>query len=448
VTTAIRKHIKDFLAIIALFIVAGVVAVVILDNQRLTLPGWVPVIGAEFFEVKAEMTTAQAVTPGQGQTVNVAGVEVGEISKVELEDGKGIITMRLEPRYNRVYKDGFALLRPKTGLKDMVVELTPGTEAAGRVPEGGRIPVSQTAPDVNLDEILAQLDTDTRDYLQLLLGEAAEGLDGNGRNLANTLRRFEPLARDSRKVFEGLEDRRQNIKRVIHNLSLVMDELGASDDELASFVQSQNAVFESLASQDAALRATLQELPGALEETDTALVKSEALANELGPTLQALRPGARALGPTLQKLRPFLRQTTPIIRDELRPFTRVATPVVKDLRPAMRDLAAVQPELTNVFKIVNYALNTLAYNAPGEADEGYLFWLAWANHTANTIFATQDAHGPIRHGIVLASCNGIEILDSVAAANPTLGTLVALLNPVRDSAICPRSSQEPGGGGG
>jgi phospholipid/cholesterol/gamma-HCH transport system substrate-binding protein len=340
VKTAIRKHVKDFIAVIALFLISGAVASVILSNQRLTLPSWVPAIGKDFFELDAEMTTAQAVTPGQGQTVTIAGVEVGEISKVTLDDGKGIVSMRLENRYSRVYRDAFALLRPKTGLKDMVVELTPGTPEAGRLKEGDRISVSQTAPDVNLDEILAQLDSDSRDYLRLLLNGAAEGLDGNGRNLANAIRRFEPLARDSRKVFEGLEDRRENIKRVIHNLSLLMEELGASDDQLASFVQSQNAVFKSFADQDAALRDALGELPGALGETNTALAKGEDLANELGPTLQALRPGARALGPTLTELRPFLRDSLPIIRDELRPFTRGDAggqgPAARDARPRRR----------------------------------------------------------------------------------------------------------------
>jgi phospholipid/cholesterol/gamma-HCH transport system substrate-binding protein len=47
------------------------------------------------------------------------------------------------------------LLRPKTGLKDMVAELTPARKAAGGS-SGERIPISQTLPDVNLDEILAR----------------------------------------------------------------------------------------------------------------------------------------------------------------------------------------------------------------------------------------------------------------------------------------------------
>ena len=78
--TAIRKHLVDFLAILGLIVVALAVASVILANQRLALPGWVPVLGQDFTEVEAELSSAQAVTPGQGQTVNVAGVEVGEIS--------------------------------------------------------------------------------------------------------------------------------------------------------------------------------------------------------------------------------------------------------------------------------------------------------------------------------------------------------------------------------
>jgi phospholipid/cholesterol/gamma-HCH transport system substrate-binding protein len=250
---AIRKHIRDFVAIIGLVLIAVLVSSVILSNQRLTLPGWVPVIGKDFYEIEAEMQTAQSVTPGQGQTVNVAGVEVGEIKSVKLEDGRAIIGMKIEPRYRRVYRDATVLLRPKTGLKDMVAELTPGTKAAGLLPEGGRIPVSQTLPDVNLDEILAALDADTRDYLTLLLNDGGQALKGNGNELANTLRRIEPTAKLSRRVNEALATRSANIKRAIHNFSLLTDELGDRDDTLADFVVDSKEVFSSLASQDANL---------------------------------------------------------------------------------------------------------------------------------------------------------------------------------------------------
>ena len=53
------------------------------------------------------------------------------------------------------------------------------------------------------------------------------------------------------------------------------------------------------------------ELPSTLQATNTALTKAGGMAKELGPTLQALRPGARALGPSLAATRPFLQESTP-----------------------------------------------------------------------------------------------------------------------------------------
>ena len=439
--TAIRKHLRDFAAIIGLLVIALIVAVFILDNQRLSLPAGVPILGRDYVEVEAELTSAQAVTPGQGQTVNIAGVEVGEISSVKLEDGKAVVGMKIEREHARIYRDATILMRPKTGLKDMVAELTPGTAAAGELAEGERIPASQTLPDVNLDEILAALDADTRDYLRLLLGDAAQGLDGNGRALARAIRRFEPTARYAREANEQLALRRSNIKRAIHSFSLLMGELGATDAQLAEFVDNSNAVFAVLANQEANIRATLRELPSTLDVTQETLVKTDAMASVLGPTLEALRPGARALGPALRETRPFLTTTTPIIRDQIRPVTRAALPTLRELRPAMRDLAAATPDLTRSFRVVNALLNTLAYNPPGRKAEGYLFWASWLNHAGATVFATQDAHGPIRHGIVVMNCATAQLLETVAGTNPALGTLVDLLNAPPTAEICP----QPGG---
>jgi phospholipid/cholesterol/gamma-HCH transport system substrate-binding protein len=442
--TAIRKHLRDFVAIIVLLIVALAVTLVILSHQRLALPAGVPLLGKDFFEVNAELTTAQAVTPGQGQTVNIAGVEVGQIASVKLENGKAIVGMKIERKYARLYRNATVLLRPKTGLKDMVAEVDPGTKDAGQLKEGSTIPISQTLPDVNLDEILSSLDADTRDYLRLLLGDGAQALRGNGRALAQTIRRIEPTARYAREVNEQLATRRENIKRAIHNFSLLTAELGSKDRQIGEFVDNSNAVFATLARQDANLRDTLRRLPSALDVTGTTLGKVDRLASVLGPTLQDLRPGARALGPALRDTRPFLTETTPVIRDQLRPFARAALPTVRELRPALRDLAAATPDLTRSFRVLNALLNTLAYNPPGDTEEGYLFWLSWANHTGQTVFATQDAHGPIRHGLVVFSCSTAQLLDAVSATNPQLGTLVDLLNGPTTKEICPSSSQGAG----
>jgi len=438
------RSLRDLIAVVVLVAVALVVGGYILSNQRLYLPDSVPLVGTDFVDYKVEFENAKSVTPGQGQTVAVAGVTVGEIADVRLRGGRAVVTMKIRRRYARLYRDATALLRPRTGLEDMVIELVPGTREAGRMAAGATIPVAQTQPTVQFDEILATLDRDTRDYLVLLVGGAGEGLRDNGRALSATLKRFEPLNRDLRRINGMLAERRQNVRRSIASFRTLAQALGEKDTQLAQLVETSNTVFGAFARQDRNLRATLRELPGALEETQSALTKVDAMATELGPAAQALRPFARALGPSLRRTRPFLRATTPVIADQLRPFARDARPSVQALRPAADDLAQITPDLADSFQVLNAVLNTLAYNPPGQAEEGYLFWASWLNHTGASLFSSQDAHGPIRRGLVLADCPGLQfVLPAIRRSNPVLGTLTDLLNPPKPAGLCPGAPAAP-----
>ena len=92
---AIRKHLRDFLAVAALLVVGVVVTVYVLQEQRLRIP----ILEEKPFELKAEFATAQAVVPGQGQTIRVAGVRVGDVSDVEVEDGRGVVTFAIDREF-------------------------------------------------------------------------------------------------------------------------------------------------------------------------------------------------------------------------------------------------------------------------------------------------------------------------------------------------------------
>lgn len=436
--SAIQKHIGDSIAIVVLVVVALAASGYILSHQRFYLPNWVPVIGTNFFEVKGEFSTAQSVTPGQGQTVDIAGVPVGEIKRVDLEQGRAVVTMQIKQKYAKLVKrDATMLLRPKTGLKDMVIEMDPGTPGTPSVPDGFTIPVSQTRPDVNLDEILSNLDRDTRDYLRLLVAGGGEALRNNGPNFSNAFRRFAPLNRDIAKVTSEVGKRHKNLAHLVHNLQLLLTAVGGKDKQLAELVVSQNAVFQSFANQDANLRKTLQLLPGALDTTQSALQKSDVLSTKLGPALRDIRPGARALGPAQVATRGFARGTIGPIKNQIRPFTREAKPTVEALRPAMRDLATITPKLSVSFKVLNKFLNALSYNPPG-ADEGYLFWALWLNHIGASVYSTQDAQGPIRRGVILTDCIAAGALENVSKLDAQLGTLINLTNFPTSGEICNR----------
>jgi phospholipid/cholesterol/gamma-HCH transport system substrate-binding protein len=212
---AIRKHLGDVIALILLFVVALGVAGYILSNQRLRFP----LVEEKPFTLKAELADAQAVQPGQGQTVRVAGVEIGQIGKVELEDGQAVVELELEPKYEGFIKDdATALLRSKTGLKDMFLEVDPGDGEP--LHDGDRIQVENTAPDVDPDEFLSALDADTRDYLRLLITGAGKGLaGGGGKDLREAFARLGPLHRDLASVSGAVARRRHNLERLVRTSS-------------------------------------------------------------------------------------------------------------------------------------------------------------------------------------------------------------------------------------
>jgi phospholipid/cholesterol/gamma-HCH transport system substrate-binding protein len=452
VKLAIQKHLRDFLALFFMALVALGVTSYILSQQRFHLPKWVPALGSDFYKLNVELQTGQAVVPGQGQTINIAGVKVGDVQKVTLRNGVAVVSVNMDRKYTPVYRNAHVLLRPKTGLKDMFLALDPGTKDSGALPEGGTIPVANTLPDVNPDEVLASLDADTRDYLRILLsagGEAFTDKPGHAgqasADLRQTFKRFEPTNRDLAAIMSQIAQRKRNVSRVIHNFRLITDELARTDGTLGDFVESSNQNFQAFAAQDAALRDALGLLPDTLNVAESTLSKADKLGLVSTSAFQNLRPFARNLGPALQDLRPFLRTTTPVIKNQLRPFTKQARPTIKDLRPTAADLAVTTPRLRRTFEVLNSAFNLFAYNPPGK-EEGYLFWQTWLNHAGATIFNTQDAHGPIRRGLVIVSCGALGILENIVRANPQLSVLTQLLSAPSRAQAC--GQQVPGGPAG
>jgi phospholipid/cholesterol/gamma-HCH transport system substrate-binding protein len=435
-----REHLRDVLAIIGL-VLAGLFAMtVILINQRAVLPNWVPLIGTDRFQLEADFSTAQAVTPGQGQSVDIAGIKIGEVSSVTLEDGQAVVGMDVDNKYaSLIHTNASLLLRPKTGLNDMVVEVDPGTPSAPKVEEDSSIPLASTQPQVNPDDVLAALDADTQQFLKLLLGNGAEALDpdqGRDVKLSNALRRLEPFARDIGAISEALATRRQNIANSIHNFQLLSTELGNRDQDLVNFVDSSDDVLASFAKEEASIRSAVRELPGTLKEAKGALTSANNFALESGPALKKLIPGAKATAPALRALRPFFQQTAGPIQNQIRPFTtQVASPVAH-VAQISQGLGRATPGLKTGFTNLNTGLNALAYNPPGE-QEGFLFYVPWLNHDLNADYLLQDAYGPIRRGVILESCSTAFVAESVLQSEPYLRMLYQLTG-------LPRVTEIPG----
>ncbi len=439
-TVAIKKHWKDFLAVAGLVFIGLVTTYVIVQHQRLRIP----ILEEKPFRLNAEFKTAQAVTPGQGQTVVVAGVKIGDITDVHLEDGKAVVSMDVERKYLPIYKNATALVRPRTGLQDVFVELDPGTKSAGEFQDGGTISVANTQPEVNLDEILSALDGDTQAYLRALIDSGGQGLKGQGRNLGKLLGGLGPINRELADLNKMVATRRENLSHLVHNLNILTKAVGDDGDQLAQLVDSSNATLGAIASQDVNVQSAVALLPGTLATARSSLGKLEGFSARLGPTFNHLRPFARNLAELNASVR-RVSDTAPVIRSQIRPFVRSARQPVRDLRPAADRLAKTTPRLTDVAIELNRLTNMAAYNPKGAEppgtpgrDEGYLFWLGWLAHNGNSVFSAQDANGDERRIYLTAGCSTLLTLASQPTPLiPTLaGTITQFLPLFDPGGIC------------
>jgi phospholipid/cholesterol/gamma-HCH transport system substrate-binding protein len=448
VKRAILIHRQDFIAIVALAALAIAVVVYVLDHQ----PSFT--LGKSYYTVNAQFATGAAVTAGQGQSVDVAGVQVGQVGGVHLQGGRAIVTMKLFKKYQPIYRNATVLLRPRTPLKDMYLSLDPGSADAGAVASGGMLPVANTQPDVNVEEILSSLDADTRNYLLLLLAGGAQLFhDGSASgaapsaaavaDLRGTFKRFAPLNRDTKTFTALLKDRTSNIRGSIHNLQEVTQALGSVDGTLTSLINSSNKNFAAISSQDANLEQALTLLPGTLAQTTETLGKVQAFANQSTPALRGLVPFAHAFGPALAAARPLFRDTTPVIKNQLRPYSVAVQPVARALSPASAKLRVATPPLTRSLSVLNALFNELAYQPHG-SEQGYLFWGSWLSHIVQSLANLQDAHGSMVRGLFMGTCSQLQLFEvGLANANPALKPLLALLNAPDWSKIggqfCPTS---------
>jgi phospholipid/cholesterol/gamma-HCH transport system substrate-binding protein len=442
VKRAIKNHLRDFIAILVLLVLSVGVAGYILNHERLRFP----FIQSSPYTINADFATGQALTPGQGQAVTISGVQVGQVGNVALKNGQAIVSLQIDDKYQRViHTNATALARPRTGLQDMFIEVNPGDRSAPVAKPGFTIPVGNTNPEVNVDEVLSSLDGDTRSYLALLVNGAGQGLQGKGGNeLAQVLQRFEPTHRDLARVNGAVAVRGRDLRQLVNSLQRLNTALETKQGQIVQLVDASSTVFRAFASQDTNISRAIADLPGTLQQTVQTLARVQSFATVLGPTATNLLPAARALPAANAALSALAKPSAPIVQNQIRPFVVAARPLVRNLRPAAINLAKATPNLTKTFTVINHLGNMLGYN-PGNTEHGYLWWLAWLDHNVRTLFSVQDANGDFRPLFLQASCATYTQLINSANLNQTgLGSeLESVLNltPILTSAgLCPTQS--------
>jgi virulence factor Mce-like protein len=234
--------------------------------------------------------------------VRISGVPVGKVKLIERDGPRARATIELDERYAPLRADARATLREKTLLGETYVELTPGSDAARRIPEGGTLPARQVTPSVKLDQVLRSLDRPTRTDLRRWLRSYDGALRARGADLNDAVGNLAPAVEQANGVLGVLDAQDQAVRTLISDGGRVFGSIGSRRAATDRLIRAGNRVFAATAARNRDLGRTVDELPGFLRSFRRAATAADVTGRDLGPVARALRPAARDLRPTLDDL--------------------------------------------------------------------------------------------------------------------------------------------------
>jgi len=133
-------------ATVGLFVVLGVLALAYLSVQL----GHLQFMQGGTYDVTALFSTVSGLR--EGARVEIAGVQIGRVQQIVLENFQAIVHMRLDTRV-QLQEDTIASIRTRGLIGENYVRLSPGG-AERLIPAGGHIREVETP--VDFEDLIAQ----------------------------------------------------------------------------------------------------------------------------------------------------------------------------------------------------------------------------------------------------------------------------------------------------
>jgi len=130
---------------VGIFMILGIVCLGYLSIKL----GRMEIFTTEGYEVQAIFSNGGGIKPGS--SVVIAGVQVGRVKVVTLDDYQARVMMQL-PSNLKIQEDAIASIKTKGLIGEKYVEITPGG-AEEVIPPGGKI--RDTQPAVDLEGLIS-----------------------------------------------------------------------------------------------------------------------------------------------------------------------------------------------------------------------------------------------------------------------------------------------------
>ena len=271
------------------------------------------------YEIEAEFTDATGLL--KGDVVKAAGVTIGRVSEIVIDDGLAVVTLQInkdvelpsdldaEIRFrNLIGQRMITLIQGDTSLQ--AAALAPGDNAAaqGDVMEPGDvIPFSRTKPAFDLSALFNGLrpliqSTDAQD-INVVTEALTEALGGRSQEIKTLLGNVAAIS-------DTLSSRDQELNSLLSNVNIITDDLNARDQQLQGTLADMNDFLADLSASRGDLEDAIVTLDGASQRLDRLIVRNsddlELQFENLAEILEVVDGRKRELKGIVRSLPSFL----------------------------------------------------------------------------------------------------------------------------------------------
>ncbi|WP_319430212.1 MCE family protein [Mycobacterium sp. RTGN5] len=254
--------------------------------NSLSLPGTTGT-GPGSFTIQAQLP--DVVTIQQNTRVRVADVNVGNVTKIEVQDWHALVTMRIDGDVH-LPANSTAKVGQTSLLGSMHIELAPPSDEApqGQLKDGSLIPLSRASTYPTTEQTLASV--------SVLL---------NGGGLGQ-------LQEINQAFATALTGRESDMKSLLTQLDTFIDQLNAQTDDIITATERLNNLAGQVAAKDAVVDKALTTIPQALAVLADSRTK---LANAIDALGKFGAIAADTVHQTKQALVDNLRNIAPVLRE-------------------------------------------------------------------------------------------------------------------------------------
>lgn len=360
--------------------VGGVIAIVIsLIAVLIALVSHrgLPFRSYEYVEAAFEDTSSLR----SGDDVRVGSVRVGQVHEVFYDGEQAVVKMQLPDGFD-LYSDATAAIGSRNGLGQRFVAIDPGSEEQPGL--DGVIPIERTRSSVEVDDVLGELDAETRAALSDAVTELGVGTSGGSEDVQALLANAPELLADLGVVSEQLTADDRELIGLLLASDRLAQRFDGRTDELGALMADMSTTMGAMATSTGdPIDRSLASAPDALDDITPALDHLSVVAGDLSTAMEDLGPSLTALGETSPDLRGFLIES-------LGPLGKVpgvsedAVPAFNALDALLVDLAPLAPELRRTIELSEAPLVDLAPFANDVAN--------WYIH-ANAALSEGDSRG-------------------------------------------------------